>query len=71
MASSDGTGKIYFSKQEWIDFVIELAPFLKRTSFELGPITSNEEGYEVEYAFGDEVPPSEWANPPRWLKKGA
>jgi len=69
MASSDGTGKVYFTKEEWTEFVMEMAPFLNHTQFALGPVNQTEDGFEVDYAFGDEVHPKDWVSPPWWVKK--
>lgn len=69
MATSDGTGKIYFSSKEWTEFVLDHAPFLASTEFALGPVTANGDGFEVEYAFSDDCHPKDWINPPWWLPR--
>jgi hypothetical protein len=67
----DGAGKIYVSDEQWITFIEELAPFLKDTEFALGPVSSDADGnLEVEYAFGSDVHPKDWTNPPWWIEKG-
>ena len=70
MSAADGQGTIYISYEEWTEFVMKNAPFLKSTQFALNAPRDTGDGIEIDYAFGDEVHPRDWGVKPEWLKGG-
>ena len=70
--ASDGTGTIYIPMECWADFLEdEWSPAPKGAVTEYSPPRLNEDTNEIEvdYAFGTDVSPCDWAEKPAWLTK--
>lgn len=66
----DGQGTIYISLVDFWMFVKKHhADFEKDGAFiRYGNVRVENEDLEIDYAFGTEVPPEDWSEPPKFLK---
>lgn len=64
-------GTIYIPIEDFLDFVSKYTPSVSLGSshFNLDDIKNTGEEIRIEFAASDETPPTEWPEPPWWLRQ--